>query len=187
MAAAQRLVARGFLLLGNVEVLLEPVAACVVFLSVYPLHPYVSEEEGLVQVLAQNGRGKAINHATFRDRADVRTDTRVVKMEMSKPVPNLVHIQGPRVMVDHHRLRRVCSRCGMEGHIGPPSNTPRCDRCGVLGHATAGCTAPCQRCGHGHATTDCVHDYVLRRCRRPTTQEDPPTTARSEVLPPSPS
>ncbi|KAG0426234.1 hypothetical protein HPB47_026650 [Ixodes persulcatus] len=114
----------------------------------------------LCQFLAQYGKVKAINPATFRDHQDFRTDTRVVKMEMSSPVPNFVHIQGHRVMADYRGLRRC--------------KTPRCDRCGVFGHATAGCRAPCQRCGRSHATTECV-------------QRRPGHAPRSESLPPSPS
>ncbi|KAG0417064.1 hypothetical protein HPB47_005926 [Ixodes persulcatus] len=122
----------------------------------------------ILQVLEQYGKVKAINHATFRDRPDVR---------MSKQVPNFVHVQGQRVMVDYRGLCHVCSRCGLEGHIGPACKTPRCDRCGVFGHATTGCTAPSQRCGHGHATTACVQP----------TQRDSPTPSAGELPPPSPS
>ncbi|KAM7306538.1 hypothetical protein ISCGN_010241 [Ixodes scapularis] len=142
MAAAQRLVAQGFLSLGNVEVHLKPVGAHVVFVSVYRLPPYVSEE-ALVQVLAQYGKVKAINHVTFRDCPDVRTGTRVVKMEMSKPVPNFVHIQGHRVMVDYR-----------------------------------GCTAPCQRCGHSHATTDCVQRKSYAAAAKQPREDRPRTSQR---------
>ncbi|KAG0415520.1 hypothetical protein HPB47_007329 [Ixodes persulcatus] len=124
--------------------------------------------------LAEYGKVKAINHAMFRDRPGVRTGTRVIKMKMSKPVPKFVHIQRHQVMVDYRGLRRVCSRCGLEGHIGPACKTPRCDRCGVFEHATAGCTVPCQWCGHGHATTD----WVQRRLAH---------ALRSELSHPSPS
>ncbi|KAG0410422.1 hypothetical protein HPB47_012464 [Ixodes persulcatus] len=106
MAAAQRLVAQGFLSLGNVEVPLKPVGAQVVFVSVYRLTPYVSEE-ALVQFLTQYGKVTLINHATFRDRPHVRTGTRVVKRGMLKTVSNFIHIQGHRVMVDYRGLRRV--------------------------------------------------------------------------------
>ncbi|KAG0428281.1 hypothetical protein HPB47_024731 [Ixodes persulcatus] len=115
--------AQGFLSLGDVEVPLKPVGAHVVFFFVYRLPPYVTEE-ALVQVLAQNGEVKAINHARY---------------ETSRTSGSAPGCQ-----------------CGLEGHIGPACKTPRCDRCGVFGHVTAGCTAPCQRCGHGHVTTDCV-------------------------------
>ncbi|KAG0415345.1 hypothetical protein HPB47_007498 [Ixodes persulcatus] len=93
MAATQRLVAQW-----------EPTLC----FSVYHLPPHVSEE-ALVQVLAHYGKMKAINHATFRDHPDVRTGTRVVKMEMSKPVPNFVHLQGHRMMVHYRGLRSVAS------------------------------------------------------------------------------
>ncbi|KAG0423160.1 hypothetical protein HPB47_001049 [Ixodes persulcatus] len=81
--------------------------------------------------------------------------TRVVKVEMTKQIHNFVTTQGRRVMLDCRGLRRVCSRCEQEGHIGPACKTARCERCAVFGHPTAGCTAPCFRCGHAHATADC--------------------------------
>ncbi|KAG0409707.1 hypothetical protein HPB47_013179 [Ixodes persulcatus] len=91
MATAQRLVAQGHLLLGDVQVPLEPVGAHVVHVSVYRLPPYVSED-ALVQVLGQYGKVKGLSHVTYRDRPDIRTGTRVVKLEMAKPVPNFIHI-----------------------------------------------------------------------------------------------
>lgn len=183
MAAAQRLVAQGFLSLGDVEISLESVGAHIVFVSVYRL-PLDVSEEALVQVLTQYGKVKAINHATFRDCPDVKTGTRVVNMDMSKPVPIFVHIQGHRVMVDYCGLRRVCSQCRLEGHIGHACKTPCCNRC-VFRHATAGYTAPCLRCGHSHATTDCIQ-------RSPTSLplSNPGRSAhdpRSELSPPLPS
>ncbi|KAG0432520.1 hypothetical protein HPB47_020771 [Ixodes persulcatus] len=101
----------------------------------------LARKEALVQVLSQCGKVKAINRATFRDRPDVSTGTRVGKMEMLKPVPNFVPIQRHGVMVDYRGLRRVCSRCRLDGHIGHACKTPCCDRCGLFRHATAGCTA----------------------------------------------
>ncbi|KAG0413833.1 hypothetical protein HPB47_009018 [Ixodes persulcatus] len=88
MAATQRIVAQGFMSLGNMEIAQEPVRAHVVFVPVYHFFPCLSEE-ALVPVLAQYGKLKAITHATFRDRSVARNSTRVVKMEMSKSVPTL--------------------------------------------------------------------------------------------------
>ncbi|KAG0437023.1 hypothetical protein HPB47_017643 [Ixodes persulcatus] len=145
--------ALGSLVLRDVAVPLELVGARTVHVSVYRLPPYVSEE-ALVQALSQYGKVKGITYPSFRDRPELRTGTRVVKVEMSKTIPNFISVNGFRVMVDYRGLRRVCSRCGQEGHIGPACKTPRCDRCGVFSHPTAGCTTPCLRCGHAHATTD---------------------------------
>ncbi|KAM7313165.1 mucin-2-like [Ixodes scapularis] len=181
MATAQRLVAQGHLLLGDVQVPLEPVGAHVVHVSVYRLPPYVFED-ALVQVLGQYGKVKGLSHVTYRDRPDIRTGTRVVKLEMAKPVPNFIHIQGHRVMVDYRGMRRVCSRCGQEGHFGPACKTPRCDRCGVFGHPTEGCAAPCQRCGHAHATTDCVQRKTYSAAARDPRRGSPPPASTPEPL-----
>ncbi|KAG0416228.1 hypothetical protein HPB47_006589 [Ixodes persulcatus] len=81
-------------------------------------------EEALIQVLGQYGKVKGPRHVTYRDRPDIRTGTRVVKLEMSKPVPNFIHVQGHRVMVDY---------------CGKPGCTVPCLQCGY-GHATTACT-----------------------------------------------
>ncbi|KAG0445421.1 hypothetical protein HPB47_015383 [Ixodes persulcatus] len=98
MAAAQRFVAQGFLSLCDVEVPLKPMGAHVVFVSVYRLPPYLSKE-ALVQVLAQYGKVKANNPATFRDRPDVGTGAQMARIEMAKPVPNFVYTQKQREVI----------------------------------------------------------------------------------------
>ncbi|KAG0424150.1 hypothetical protein HPB47_000101 [Ixodes persulcatus] len=105
--------------------------------------PTYFPEEGLAQVIGQYGKAKAVGHGTFRDGPGIRTRTRVVKMDMFKPVPKFISVQGHRVMVDYRGLRRVCSRCGKEGHFGHVCKTPHCDRCGLFDHAKEGCTTPC--------------------------------------------
>ncbi|KAG0423684.1 hypothetical protein HPB47_000547 [Ixodes persulcatus] len=181
MATAQRLVAQGHLLLGDVQVPLEPVGAPVVHVSVYRLPPYVSEDD-LVQVLGQYSDVKGLSHVTYRDRPVIRTGTRVVKLEMAKPLPNFIHIQGHRVMVDYRDMRRVCSRCGQEGHFGPACKTPRCDRCGVFGHPTEECAAPCQRCGHAHPTIDCVQRKTYSAAARDSRRGSAPPVSTPESL-----
>ncbi|KAG0421892.1 hypothetical protein HPB47_002245, partial [Ixodes persulcatus] len=76
MAEANRLVARDCLVLRDVEVPLKPIGGHVIHVSVFRIAPYVSEE-ALVQALSPYGKVKAITYATFRDRPDVRTGTRV--------------------------------------------------------------------------------------------------------------
>ncbi|KAG0416760.1 hypothetical protein HPB47_006166, partial [Ixodes persulcatus] len=106
MAAAQRRVAQGFLSLSNVEIPLESVGAHVVFVSVYRLPSFMSEE-ALGQVLAQlrQGKGDQPRHVW---RPPGRQDRHQAGQDgISKPVPNFIHIQGYRVMVDYRGLRRV--------------------------------------------------------------------------------
>ncbi|XP_042142036.1 uncharacterized protein LOC121833043 [Ixodes scapularis] len=188
MAVADRLVAQGHLMLGDVAVPLEPVGARLLHVSVYRLPPYVTEE-AVVQALSMYGKVKGISYVTFRDRPDIMTGTRVVKVEMTKPIPNFISIQGHRVMVDYRGMRRVCSKCGQEGHIGPACKTPRCDRCAVFGHSTAGCTEPCQRCGHAHATVDCTQRKTYAAVTQSTAARpscvQPQETATAPVVPPA--
>ncbi|KAG0414235.1 hypothetical protein HPB47_008582 [Ixodes persulcatus] len=174
-------------MLGNVAVLLEPIGARLLHVSVYRLPPYVTEE-AVVQALITYGKVKGISYVTFRDRPDM-TGTRMVKVEMTKPIPNSISIQGHRVMVDYRGLRRVCSKCGQEGHIGPACKTPRCDRCAIFGHSTAGCTEPCQRCGHAHATVDCTQRKTYAAATQSTaarpSRVQPQETATAPVVPPA--
>ncbi|KAM7310828.1 uncharacterized protein ISCGN_007736 [Ixodes scapularis] len=132
---------------------------------------------------------KGISSVTFRDRPDFMTGTRVVKVEMTKTISNFISIQGHRVMVDYRGMRRVCSKCGQEGHIGPACKTPRCDRCAVFGHSTAGCTEPCQRCGHAHATVDCAQRKTYAAVTQSTAARpscvQPQETATAPVVPPA--
>ncbi|KAM7309950.1 uncharacterized protein ISCGN_006922 [Ixodes scapularis] len=67
-------------------------------------------DEALIEVLGQYGKVKSLSHVTYRHQPDIRTGTRVVKLEMSKPIPSFIHIQGHRVMVE-------CSQYGQEGHF----------------------------------------------------------------------
>ncbi|CAN7939719.1 unnamed protein product, partial [Ixodes hexagonus] len=171
-AAAERLVAQGNLLLSNV------VGPRTVYVSVFRLPPYVPDE-ALQAALGAYGKILNVNHPTYKDRPTLFTGTRVVRMEMAKPVPNFVTVAGHRVMMEYRGMKRVCARCGLEGHFGASCRTPRCSRCGVFGHSTEGCVAPCKRCGHGHATTDCTQ----RRSYSAVTQA---TEAPDEESPASP-
>ncbi|KAH6919976.1 hypothetical protein HPB50_029036 [Hyalomma asiaticum] len=69
---------------------------------------------------------------------------------MSKPVPNFTTIQGHRDMCEYRGMRRVCARCGDDGHMASACTRPYCKRCGVFGDDTEGCVEECKRCGVHH-------------------------------------
>ncbi|KAG0443128.1 hypothetical protein HPB47_015262, partial [Ixodes persulcatus] len=100
MSAANRLVAQGNFVLRDVAVPLEAVGVYVLHVSIYRLLPYVTEE-AVVQAIAPFGKVKSITYVSYRDRSDILTGTRVVKVEMTKPTPNFITIQGHRVMVGY--------------------------------------------------------------------------------------
>ncbi|KAG0441390.1 hypothetical protein HPB47_015967, partial [Ixodes persulcatus] len=105
------------------------------------------------------------------------------------PVPKFISVQGHRVMVDYHGLRRVCNRSHKEGHIEPACKTPHCDRYGIFDPATEGCTASCLRCGHAHATTDCTQreSYAAATLQPEDTRSSSPSRAAATQEPQSPS
>ncbi|KAG0413590.1 hypothetical protein HPB47_009243 [Ixodes persulcatus] len=175
-------------ILGNVVVPLGLVGARLLHVSVDLVFPYVTQEP-IVQALSTFGKVKGISYVTFRDRPDIMTGTRVMKVEMTKLILNFINIQGRRVMVDYRGLRRVCSKCGQEGNIGPACKTPRCNRCAVFGHATAGCTNPCQRRGHAHATVGCTQRKTIAAVTQSTStlpfRETPQRAATVPVVSPA--
>ncbi|KAM7313374.1 uncharacterized protein ISCGN_003240 [Ixodes scapularis] len=172
MAAAEKIVAQGHLLLRNVVVLLEQVGPRIIHVTVFRLPPYVPDD-ALQAVFSSYGKVLAISHLTYKDRPKLFTGSRVLRMEMKTPVPNFVNVGGHRVMCEHRGMKKVCARCGLEGHFGAACRTPRCDRCGVFGHSTDGCNAPCKRCSHNHATTDCTQRRSYSAVNRDEGPSDP--------------
>lgn len=80
---------------------------------------------------------------------------------MVKPIPNLMVVKGCRVQCEYKGVKRVCPRCGREGHHDGDNRTTWCHRCLDYGHGGAGCTASCRRCGGRHATSDCLRSYAV--------------------------
>ncbi|CAN7977386.1 unnamed protein product, partial [Ixodes persulcatus] len=177
-AAADRMVEQGHLLLRNAVVPLEQVGPRIIHVRVFRLPPYVPDD-ALQAVFSSYGKVLAISYLTYKDRPKLFTGTRVLRMEMKTPVPNFVNVGGHRVMCEYRGMKKVCARCGLEGHFGAACRTPRCDRCGVFGHGTDGCNAPCKRCGHDHATADCTQ----RRSATEASRRDGPD---SDAAPPPP-
>ncbi|KAG0419521.1 hypothetical protein HPB47_004048, partial [Ixodes persulcatus] len=70
------------------------------YVSIYRLPPYVTKE-AVVQAIALFANVRSITYVSYRDRPDILTGTRAVKVEMTKPIPNFVTIQGHQVMVDY--------------------------------------------------------------------------------------
>lgn len=75
---------------------------------------------------------------------------------MMRHLPNFIHVQEYRVMVEYRGMHRMRICWGQKGHVGVACNTPRCTCCSVFGHIPEGCTTPCHCLGRGHATADCM-------------------------------
>ncbi|KAH7946172.1 hypothetical protein HPB49_020951 [Dermacentor silvarum] len=93
---------------------------------------------------------------------------------MSKPVPNFMSIHGHRVMMEYRGMRRVCARCGDDGHMATACTSPYCKRCGVFGHDTDGCIEECKRCGGHHGTKECFRKKSYLAAARGPPSTNPP-------------
>lgn len=153
-AAAVKLSSRGSFVLNGASVPVTQVGPRVLYISAFRVPPYVGDAT-LAAALSTYGKVLAIQESQFKGRPTVGTGVRVIRMEMAKPVPNFMSIQGHRIMFDYRGIRKVCSRCGAEGHLGKSCETPRCERCEVYGHETTKCSSPCRRCAGNHVTADC--------------------------------
>ncbi|KAH7944851.1 hypothetical protein HPB49_001272 [Dermacentor silvarum] len=130
-------------------------------------------DDVLTAALALYGKCRGISDVVFKDRTDISNGSRLVKLEMVKPPPNFIMVTGFRVMLEYKGMKRVCSKCGTEGHFGASCTSSRYARCAIFGHATATCNAPCRRCNGEHATVDCVQPRSYAAAVAPATPAQP--------------
>ncbi|KAH6932520.1 hypothetical protein HPB50_007080 [Hyalomma asiaticum] len=151
--ATKLMVAEGFRL-NHERVAVEAVGPPVTYVNVYRLPAYVPDDT-LTHALQQYGKVRSVNFATVASRQNKLNGVRVVKIEISRPVPNFATIQGHRVMFEYRGMRLVCARCGEDGHMATACSSPYCKRCGPFGHETEGCEEDGKRCGGRHGTREC--------------------------------
>ncbi|KAH7935061.1 hypothetical protein HPB52_003626 [Rhipicephalus sanguineus] len=179
--ATKLMVAEGFML-RNERVAVEAVGPPITFVNVFRYPAYLPDDP-LTNALAQFGKVKSVAFATY-NRQNKLNGVRVVRMEMSKPVPNFTTVAGHRVMFEYRGMRRVCARCSEVGHMASACTTPYCKRCGTFGHDTEGCEAECKRCGGKHGTRDCFRkrSYVAAARGLLTAHETASNQDRASVL-----
>ncbi|CAN7946122.1 unnamed protein product, partial [Ixodes hexagonus] len=123
---------------------LEQVGPRTVYVSVFRLPPYVPDE-ALQTALGAYGKILRVNHPTYKDRPTLFTGTRVVRMEMAKPVPNFVTVAGHRVMMEYRGMKRslgplvIDESAGVESPTSPEAQT---------GAATSSTSDPEFQTGH---------------------------------------
>ncbi|KAH6941745.1 hypothetical protein HPB50_023077 [Hyalomma asiaticum] len=179
--AATKLKSRGNILLNGESVPLVSVGPEIVHVSVFRVPLWVGDA-ALAAALSAYGNVQSVHEPVFKGRPGVGTGVRVARVEMKKPIPNFLSVQGFNVMCDYWGVQKVCSRCRLAGHIAKDCITPRCARCNVYGHATEGCTEPCRRCSGNHATADCVRPKSFAAAAAGS-GVSPPTPASQEQVP----
>lgn len=126
--------------------------------------PFAVSNDELAAVLKEFGRVLNITDETYANRPiSIKTGTRRVEIEMSKPVPNIITVCGFSVPVTYRGVVTQCRRCRLQGHMKAACTTPFCDRCRSFGHENNLCTAPCLKCkSPDHHWRDCtVRSYAF--------------------------
>lgn len=77
----------------------------------------------------------------------IKTGTRLVDIEMARPVPNFVTIGDHTVPVFYRGVKLQCRRCKLEGHLVAECGTAYCSRCKNYGHLESTCSVNCLKCG----------------------------------------
>lgn len=183
--AATKLKSRGTILLNGESVPLVSVGPEIVHVSVFRVPLWVGDA-ALAAALSAYGNVQSVHEPVFKGRPGVGTGVRVARVEMKKPIPNFLSVQGFNVMCDYRGVQKVCSRCRLAGHIAKDCVTPRCARCNVYGHATEGCTEACRRCSGNHATADCVRPKSFAAAaagEQESSDVSPPALASQEQVP----
>lgn len=126
--------------------------------------PCVVPNAELATVLNEFGRVLQITDEVYSDRPiSIKTGTRIVDMEMSSAVPNIITVCGFSVPVTYRGVEIQCRRCLKHGHIRAECTALYCDRCRSFGHDSSTCSAPCLKCrAADHHWRDCsVRSYAF--------------------------
>ncbi|KAH7981234.1 hypothetical protein HPB49_022484 [Dermacentor silvarum] len=116
-------------------------------------YPSDLADQALSEGLQVFGKVLGISEVCVPGFPSVGTGNRRIRMEMARPVPNLLRVGDRVVQCEYEGVARLCRRCNLEGHHAVACETPKCVRCEQLGHES--CDAACVRCGGDHAVSSC--------------------------------
>lgn len=150
--AATKLSSRGAIVVNGVSTPVACLDSRILYVTVYRLQQCIGDED-LAAALAPYGKVLAVQPSNFQGRPRAGDDTRLVRIQMQRPVPNFLRVLGCRVQCEYKGVKRVCYRCEREGHMGRQCTTPWCELCWASGHGTSSCPASSGRGGSAHATT----------------------------------
>lgn len=147
--------------------------------------PYAVPNTELTKVLQKYGQVIQVIEETYANKPfAVKTGTRVVDMDMTTPVPNILTVCGFTVPVTYKGVVIQCRRCLQGGHIKADCKSPFCDKCRTFGHSDKSCTAPCLKCkSPEHHWRECtVRSYAFAAAGDLTKKGPLPATNADERL-----
>ncbi|KAH7958797.1 hypothetical protein HPB49_005172 [Dermacentor silvarum] len=116
-------------------------------------YPSDLPDQALSEGLQVFGKVLGISEECVPGFPSVGTGNRRIRMEMARPVPNLLRVGDRVIQCEYEGVARLCRRCNLEGHHAVACETPKCVRCEQFGHES--CDAACVRCGGDHAVSSC--------------------------------
>ncbi|XP_065311909.2 uncharacterized protein [Dermacentor albipictus] len=116
-------------------------------------YPADLPDQALVSELEVFGKVHGISEECVPGFPAVGTGNRRIRIEMARPVPNLLRVGERVVQCEYEGVVRLCRRCNLAGHHAAACDAPQCARCAQFGHAS--CDAACVRCGGDHAVSAC--------------------------------
>ncbi|KAH7951104.1 hypothetical protein HPB52_004735 [Rhipicephalus sanguineus] len=116
-------------------------------------YPADASDSALLNGLAAYGKVLGVDYEHVPDFKTVLTGNRRVRLEMARPVPNLLPVGSRIVQCEYDGVVRLCRKCFFPGHHAADCKVPQCERCAEFGHAR--CEALCKRCGEDHALSAC--------------------------------
>lgn len=109
-------------------------------------------DQALFTELQAFGRVQGISDECVPGFTSTGTGNQRVRMEMTRPVPNLLRVGEWVEQCEYEGVIRMCRRFNLEGHQAAACNTPMCARCEKFGHGARG----------DHAVLTCaVRIYML--------------------------
>ena len=164
-AAVGRFLAKPAITVRNVEVKFEYRGVRVKTVRVLG-YPNDVSDTPLLSGFRAYGKVVAIDYEHVPEFKSVLTGNRRVRVEMARPIPNLLPVGDRIVQCEYDGVVRQCRRCFFPGHHAADCKVPQCERCGEFGHAR--CLAVCPRCGEDHPLSACkVRTYSSVAARAP--------------------
>ncbi|KAH7941114.1 hypothetical protein HPB49_010091 [Dermacentor silvarum] len=116
-------------------------------------YPSDLPDQALSEGLQVFGKVLGISEECVPGFPSVGTGNRRIRMDMARPVPNLLRVGDRVIQCEYEGVAPFCRRCNLEGHHAVACETPKCVRCEQFGHES--CDAACVRCGGDHAVSSC--------------------------------
>ncbi|KAH7968495.1 hypothetical protein HPB52_009014 [Rhipicephalus sanguineus] len=152
MAAVERFLDQSVVKVRNAEVKFEYRGVRMKTVRVLG-YPADASDSALLNGLAAYGKVLGMDYEHVPEFKTVLTGNRRVRVEMARPVPNLLPVGSRIVQCEYDGVVRLCRRCFFPGHHAADCKVPQCERCAEFGHAR--CEAVCKRCGDDHALSAC--------------------------------